>query len=226
MPSELARSLPPVDEAQLVQAALRRDARAIRQIIEKHNRQLYRIARSILRNDVEAEEAVQDAYINAFAHLDSFRGESALATWLARITMNEAFGRLRRARSAPGLDSLDAPRQEAQVLQFPHHASDPERTLAQREILQLVENAADRLPEIYRIVFVMRVIEGMTVEETAALLDLHPKTVKTRLHRARRLLREEIDNHVGPVLMEAFPFAGRRCERLTESVLQRLSLGA
>jgi RNA polymerase sigma-70 factor (ECF subfamily) len=104
-------------------------------------------------------------------------------------------------------------------------ASDnPERTIAQREILQLVERATDNLPEIFRIVFITRVIAGMSVEETADLLGLQSQTVKTRLHRARRLVREQLDEQIGPVLMDAFPFAGRRCERMTNAVMQRLGL--
>ena len=94
--------------------------------------------------------------------------------------------------------------------------------MAQREILQLVERATDNLPEIFRVVFVTRVIEGMSVDETAELLGLQPETVKTRLHRARRLVREQLDKQIGPVLMDAFPFAGRRCERLTSTVMKRL----
>ena len=95
--------------------------------------------------------------------------------------------------------------------------------MAQREILQLAERATDNLPEIFRIVFMTRVIEGMSIEETAELLGLQPETVKTRLYRARRLVREELDKQIGPVLMDAFPFAGKRCERMTNAVLQRLS---
>jgi RNA polymerase sigma-70 factor (ECF subfamily) len=103
-------------------------------------------------------------------------------------------------------------------------SDDPERTMAQREILQLVERATDKLPEIFRIVFMTRAIEGMSVEETAELLGLPPETVKTRLHRARRLVRDEVDRQIGPVLMDTFPFAGRRCERMTNAVLQRLAV--
>jgi RNA polymerase sigma-70 factor, ECF subfamily len=213
------------EDAALVRRALIRDERAFRTIMQRHNRRLYRIARAILRNDTEAEDAVQEAYIKAFTHLDSFRADSSLATWLARITINEALGRLRRERSAMGLESVGAPRPEARIIQFPQASTsdDPERTMAQREILRLVEQATDNLPEIFRIVFMTRVIEGMSVEETAELLGLQPETVKTRLHRARRLVREELDKHIGPVLMHAFPFAGKRCERITNAVLQRLS---
>jgi RNA polymerase sigma-70 factor, ECF subfamily len=165
------------------------------------------------------------AYVNAFTHLGGFRGDSTLATWLSRITINEALGRLRRERPATELDTFEAQRTEAQIIQFPQTVAsdDPERTMAQREILHLVERAIDTLPEIFRIVFMTRVIEGMSVEETAELLGIQPETVKTRLHRARRLVREELDKHIGPVLMDAFPFAGRRCDRMTNAVLQRLN---
>ena len=182
------------DDAELVRRALTRDDTAFRTIMERRNRRLYRIARGILRNDSEAEDVVQEAYVKAFTHLEAFRGDSSLATWLSRITMNEALGRLRRERPAIDLEIFEAQQTEAQIIKFPHTvtSADPERTMAQREILQLVERATDKLPEIFRIVFMTRVIEGMSIEETADLLGLQPQTVKTRLHRARRLVREEL----------------------------------
>jgi RNA polymerase sigma-70 factor (ECF subfamily) len=141
--------------------------------------------------------------------------------------MNEALGRLRRARPSVELNSLPPGALEAQIIQFPLSASeDPEKTMAQREIQHVVEHAIDELPEAFRIVFITRVIEGMNVEETAELLDLKPETVKTRLHRARNMLKENVERKIGPVVLEAFPFAGKRCERLTEAVLKRLGLGA
>ena len=216
----------PSDDAELVRRARARDSAAFRTIMERHNRRLYRIARSILRNDSEAEDAVQEAYVNALTHLGGFRGDSSLATWLSRITMNEALGRLRHERPAVDVETFGAQRTEAQIIKFPQTLTpdDPERTMAQREILQLVERATDNLPEIFRIVFMTRVIEGMSTEDTANLLGLQPETVKTRLHRARRLVRDELDKQIGPVLMDAFPFAGRRCERMTNAVLQRLTI--
>ena len=214
------------DDAELVRRALGRDRTAFRTIMERYNRRLYRIARSILRNDTEAEDVVQEAYVSAFAHLQDFRGESSLTTWLSRITINEALGRLRRDRPAVELAVIEVQRNETQIIQFPQTgaSADPERTMAQRQILQLVERATDNLPEMFRIVFVTRVIEGMSVEETADLLGLRPETVKTRLHRARRLVREQLDKQIGPVMMDAFPFAGRRCQRVTTAVMQRLGL--
>ncbi|WP_245271238.1 sigma-70 family RNA polymerase sigma factor [Mesorhizobium sp. LNJC384A00] len=103
-------------------------------------------------------------------------------------------------------------------------SDDPERTMAQRQILELVERATDSLPDVYRTVFVARVIEGLSIEETAELLGVRPETVKTRLHRARALVRKALDDQIGPVLLDAFPFAGRRCDRLTSAVMQRLGL--
>jgi RNA polymerase sigma-70 factor (ECF subfamily) len=212
----------------LAQRALAREADACHLLIRTYNQRLYRLARSILRNDAEAEEAVQEAYLRAFAHLDTFRGDSTLATWLSRIAINEALGRLRKRRRIGAAEIPESDRHgqgtEARIIPFPLGSSeaDPERTMAQRQILNLVERATDDLPEVFRTVFVARVIEGLSVEETADLLGIKPETVKTRLFRARRLVRERIEKEVGPVLMDAFPFAGRRCDRLTRSVMLRL----
>ena len=214
------------DDALLVQGARDRDEAAIRAIMQHNNRRLFRVARGILRNDGEAEDVVQATYVRAFTHLDSFRGDSSFATWLARIAMNEALGRLRRERPQVELTSLKPGVLEAQIIQFPQslNLGDPEKSMAQREIQHVVERAIDDLPEAFRIVFITRVVEGMNVEETAELLGLKPETVKTRLHRARSLLRGNVEKRIGPVVMEAFPFAGKRCERLTEAVLKRLGI--
>jgi RNA polymerase sigma-70 factor, ECF subfamily len=215
-------------DAELVGRARARDEAAIRAIMQSNNRRLYRLARGILRNDSEAEDVVQETYVRAFTHLESFRGDSSLATWLARIAMNEALGRLRRRRPSVDLDTLAPGVIEAQIIQFPLSGAsvDPEKTMAQREIQRVVEHAIDELPEAFRIVFVTRVLEGMNVEETAEILKLKPQTVKTRLHRARTMLRDHVEKKIGPVVMEAFPFAGKRCERLTDAVLKRLGFVA
>ena len=214
-------------DTELVRRALGRDEAAVRVIIAANNRRLYRLARGILRNDAEAEDVVQETYVRAFTHLKDFRGDSSLATWLSRIAMNEALGRLRRRRPGVEWSSLPEGTLEAQIIQFPlsSAASDPEKSMAQREIQHVVERAIDELPEAFRLVFVTRVLEGMNVEETAEILKIKPETVKTRLHRARSLLRDNVEKKIGPVVMEAFPFAGRRCERLTDAVLKRLGFG-
>jgi RNA polymerase sigma-70 factor, ECF subfamily len=213
-------------DAELVSRARDREEAAIRSIMQSNNRRLYRIARGILRNDGEAEDVVQETYVRAFTHLESFRGDSSLATWLARIAMNEALGRLRRQRPSVEWTTLEPGFLEAQIIQFPVSASfeDPEKTMAQREIQRVVEHAIDELPEAFRIVFITRVIEGMNVEETAEILGLKPETVKTRLHRARTMLRDNVERKIGPVVIDAFPFAGKRCERLTDAVVKRLGL--
>ena len=213
-------------DAELVARALARDEAAIRAILQANNRRLYRLARGILRNDSEAEDVVQETYVRAFTHLEDFRGDSSLATWLGRIAINEALGRLRRRRPGVEWTSLPPGTLEAQIIQFPLSAAseDPEKSMAQREIQHVVERAIDELPEAFRIVFITRVIEGMNVEETAEILGLKPETVKTRLHRARTMLRNNVEKKIGPVVMDAFPFAGKRCERLTDAVLKRLSL--
>lgn len=212
-----------VDDMELARRALARDGSAFRMIMQMHNQRLYRLARGVVHNNSEAEDIVQEAYVHAFAHLRSYRGESSLATWLSRIVINEALGRLRNQRRAAA-SAASARYQEAQIIPFPLTTSpdDPERTMAQRQILNLVEQATDALPDLYRTVFVARVIEGLSIEETADMLDLRPETVKTRLHRARQLVRKQLDEQIGPVLLDAFPFAGRRCERLSAAVMKRL----
>src|SRR3954467_8520172 len=216
------------DDAQLARNALAGDVAAFRTIMQQHNRRLYRIARGILRNDSEAEDVVQETYVRAFTHLGDFRGDSSLATWLSRIAMNEALGRLRRQRPGVEWTSLPEGTIEAQIIRLPHSGTseDPEKSMAQRQIQNVVEHAIDELPDPFRVVFITRVIEGMNVEETAEILQLKPETVKTRLHRARTMLRDNVEKKIGPVVMEAFPFAGRRCERLTQAVLKRLSMSA
>lgn len=209
----------------LVRRAVARDADAIRAIMQANNQRLYRLARGIVGNASEAEDVVQEAYLHAFMSLESFRGGAALSTWLSRIVINEALGRLRRKRRESAVIEPGGPTTEARILQFPMNTNeDPERAVAQRQILHLVERATDRLPVEFRSVFMARVVEGLSIEETADLLDIRPETVKTRLHRARQMVRKEIDEQIGPVLMDAFPFAGRRCVRLTEAVLRRLGL--
>ncbi len=192
-------------------------------IIKTNNQRLYRLARGILRDDSEAEDVVQDTYIRLFTHLDEFRGDASLTTWLSRIAINEALGRVRKRKLIAPLPPADSVA-SADIIPFPRQTSseDPERTMAQREIQQVVEQAVDDLPDPFRIVFVARVMEGMSVEATADLLDLNVITIKTRLHRARKMLRDSVELRIGPVALDAFPFAGRRCDRLTDAVMKRL----
>ena len=225
MPHLHAKSAYAPDDLALVQRALAGEGNAFRLIMRRNNQRLYRLARGIVHDDSEAEDVVQEAYVRAFAHLRDFRGDASLSTWLSRIAINEALGRVRNARRRADLDPGAETPTEAQVIPFPLNAEfDPERNVAQRQIVQLVEAAIDALPDEFRTVFVARVVEGLSIEETADLLDIVPETVKTRLHRARVMIRKQLDRQIGPVLLEAFPFAGRRCDRLVAAVVQRLGI--
>lgn len=219
-----ARNLASLNDADLVENARRGDHDAFREIMTRHNQRLYRLARMLLKDDAEAEEAVQEAYLRAFTGLAGFRGEAALTTWLTRIVLNEALGRKRRKRPTVELEVVETlQQQKAQIISFPTADSDPERHAAQREIRRLIERAIESLPEPFRLVFVMRDVEEMSIEETAAFLNIRPETVKTRLHRARRLMRQALDQRLASALKDTFPFAGLRCARITEQVLRRLA---
>lgn len=213
-----------LDDQTLVRLAMAQDAAALRTIMTRYNQRLYRLARSILVDDSEAEDVLQEAYLSAFSHLADFRGDAALASWLSRIVINESIARLRKKRRFPTVPPAHPGPDSAQIIAFPNTASpdDPERHMAQRQILELVEKTTDSLPESFRAVFMARAIEGLSTEETAELLDIKPETVKTRLFRARKLLRERMEAQVGEVLGDAFPFAGERCACVTEKVMKRL----
>ena len=221
------RNLDTLDDAELVRLARTRDGDAFRAIMQRNNRRLYRVARSVVHDDGEAEDVVQAAYVSAFSSLDQFRGDASLGTWLTRIALNEALGRLRRQRPTVGFAILDAESSgKSQIIPFPLMSPDmdPERAAAQHQIRHLIEGAIDGLPEIFRVVFVMREMEDMSIEETAGILGLQPATVKTRLHRARRLLRQALNDQVASTLTEAFPFDGKRCRQSADKVLERLQL--
>jgi RNA polymerase sigma-70 factor (ECF subfamily) len=195
--------------------------------MQRNNRRLYRVARSVVQDDGEAEDVVQESYVRAFGSLNQFRGDSSLATWLTRIALNAALERLRQERPKVGLEILDArPADTSQVIPFPLMSAtiDPERSAAQLQIRHLIEGAIDELPEIFRVVFVMRDVENLSIDETAEFLKLPSATVKTRLHRARRQLRRALDEQLASTLTEAFPFDGRRCRQSAEKVLERLQL--
>jgi RNA polymerase sigma-70 factor (ECF subfamily) len=212
-------------EKDLVARALRNDEVAIRAIVSQNNRRLFRLARSILKDDAEAEDVVQECYFRAFSRLGDFHGEARLSTWLTRIVINEACGRLRHRRTSADLESSNVEQTltDAQIIPFPLPSQlDPERSMAQREIAQILERAIDALPQPFRVVLVARLVEEMSVEQTAELLGLRPETVKTRLHRARKLLRAALDREVGSLFTDLFPFAGRRCQRMADAVIVRL----
>lgn len=207
-------------DAELLSLIRRGEPAAFAALMRQNNRRLYRLARSIVRDESEAEDVVQETYVRALAHLGDFRGEASLATWLARIAANEALGRLRRRR--PMVDLSQA--ENVIALSGAGNTINPESAAARREVRRVIERAVDELPANFRTVFMLRAVEQMSIAETAALLAISPETVKTRFHRANRLLRQALSAEFASILDDAFPFAGARCDALTARVLARLGL--
>jgi RNA polymerase sigma-70 factor, ECF subfamily len=218
-------TLKQTSERELIGLARGGSGAATSEIMRRNNRRLFRAARGVIGTDWEAEEVVQDAYVRAFRALGTFREEAALGTWLTRIVINEAQGRLRGRRETMPLTELDD-RTMGEIIQFPRGAlyADPERQAAIGEIRILLEGAIDALPTPFREVFILRQVEGLSTEETAAALSIELETVKTRLHRARTRLRQALQDQLAPSLKDAFPFEGESCRRLTRTVLHRLGL--
>jgi RNA polymerase sigma-70 factor (ECF subfamily) len=213
-------------DSELVRRAAANDHEAFRVLMRRHNQMLYRAARSILKNEAEAEDAVQEAYLQAYRAMGNFRGDAKVSTWLVRIAVNESITRLhkhtRRAEviRLEGDDSQD------------HHSSEdsmnesspeqPERAAVRSETRRLLEAKIDELPDAFRTVFVLRAVEELTVEEAAAVLDIPEATVRTRFFRARGLLRESLSREIDLAHSDAFSFAGARCDRIIANVMARL----
>jgi RNA polymerase sigma-70 factor (ECF subfamily) len=187
-------------------------------LMRRHNTRVYRAVRSILRDEDEAEDAMQQAYLSAFVHLRDFAGGARFSTWLTRIALNEALGRLRRHRP---LVALDVVREEPSMP--PDPPPTPEGDAARRELGALLERAIDGLPEIYRTVVMLRDVEGMSTGEAADALGIAEEAVKTRLHRARAMLQARVTALAGEGLGAAFPFYAPRCDRVVHGVMARLS---
>lgn len=220
-----ARDYAALDDAALVACVLAGERDAFRQIMQRCNQRMFRVVRGVIRNEAEAEDVVQEAYVHGYEKLASFRGEASLATWLTRIALNEAYGRLRRRRDSVDIDDIDLSASvAAQLIAFPGHVlgDDPAEEAARTQMRRLLEQAVDALPEAFRLVYLLRDVEGCSVEETALALELRQETVKTRLHRARRQLRDALANRLSMAQGEAFSFMGARCVRMTETVMARI----
>jgi RNA polymerase sigma-70 factor, ECF subfamily len=218
-----ATILASVSDAELLARTGIGDTQAFVALMQRHNRRLYRVARAVAGNDVEAEDIVQAGWTQAFVAARGFRGESLASTWLVRIVLNEAFGRRRKQRPMIEIEKLDE-RLGAEVIAFPSSRSNPESDAERAQIRRMLEKAIDDLPQPFRVVFMMRVVEEMNVEEVAVVLDLPPATVKTRLHRARAKLKKALERQVGATLNEAFSFEGAKCRGMAERVLATLGL--
>jgi len=197
---------------------------AIRLMVKRHNQTLFRTARAILRDDSEAEDALQEAYMKAIQGIGGFRSDAKLSTWLVRIVVNEALGRLKRARRTAEVIPLasDVSEHEEANRKADDNAASPETETLRAETRRIMERRIDALPESFRTVFVLRAIEELSVEETAAALEIPEATVRTRFFRARGLLRESLSRELDVALGDAFHFAGQRCDRITENVMARL----
>ena len=212
-------------DAELARRVAGGDTAAFEVLMRRHNRTLYRTARAILRDDAEAEDALQEAYLQAYQGIGGFRGEAKLSTWLARIVANESLMRLRKLARRAGIVPLQPGAAIEQLPELPDPSMDqtPERSAQRSEMRRLLEANIDALPDDYRAVFVLRAVEEMSVEETAAVLGIPPATVRSRLFRARSLLREALAAKIDLACEEAFAFAGERCDRIVANVMRRIA---
>ncbi|MGV2291638.1 RNA polymerase sigma factor [Trinickia sp. YCB016] len=202
------------------------DRSAFELLMRRHNRRLYRLARATLRNDAEAEDALQDAYLLAYRSIGKFRGDAALLTWLSRLVLNECFGRLRRATRRQNVFPIVDLNPQADLDAMSAHDSDsPDNAAARAEVRALLERKLDALPEAFRVVFVLRSVEEMSVEETAQCLDIPEATVRSRHFRAKSLLRESLASEFDLAERDLFEFGGAHCDRVVAKVMQTLGKG-
>nr|WP_246860647.1 RNA polymerase sigma factor [Noviherbaspirillum sp. UKPF54] len=192
-------------------------------LMRRYNRRLYRTARSFIKDDAEAEDVLQDAYVLAYRSIGTFRGEAALLTWLTRIVVNEAAARLRKTARRAELFRIDGGELDLDAAEVGEGAPDrPEHAAMRAEARALIEKKIDELPAALRIVFVLRAMEELSVEEVAACLNIPQATVRTRFFRARSVLREALSREIDFAFEDAFSFAGARCNRIVAAVTDRL----
>jgi RNA polymerase sigma-70 factor (ECF subfamily) len=208
------RSTRLADEA-IVDRVLDGEAALFETLMRRHNERVYRAVRAILRDDSEAEDVMQEAYVNAYTHLRQFDRRAKFATWLTKIAVYEALGRIRRRGRSTAMDT-----HELEPLMPPAPLPDPEREAFGRELGRLIESAVDRLGDGYREVFMLRQIEGLSTAETAELLDVSQDVVKTRFSRARHAIQQDLLERAGSAV--AFTFGQERCDRVVAAVLARL----
>jgi RNA polymerase sigma-70 factor (ECF subfamily) len=189
-------------------------------LMRRYNQRLFRVTRSIVKNDLEAEDIIQDAYVRAYEHLSQFEGRARFSTWLTKIAIYEAYARVRRIdyQKVDMLSSL-----EDQGLDLKSKGRNPEQQIYDGELKMMLEKAFDALSDDYRSVFMLREIEGLSTAETAECLDISEENVKIRLHRARASLQRELYSLAGANMNMAFQFLGARCDRIVNRVLERIS---
>jgi RNA polymerase sigma-70 factor (ECF subfamily) len=209
-----------LSDEEVVQRVINGECALFEILMRRYNQRLFRVTRSIVNNDLEAEDIIQDAYVRAYEHLPQFEGRARFSTWLTKIAIYEAYARIRRV-DYQKVDSISA--LEGQGMSFAADDRNPEQQIYDGELKMVLEKAFDKLPDDYRSVFMLREVEKLSTAETAECLDISEENVKTRLHRARAVLRREIYALVGTEGNQAFQFLGSRCDRIVERVLQRIS---
>lgn len=221
----LQAAAPADDDAALAARVGGGDAAAFELLMRRHNRRLYRLARSMLRDAAEAEDALQDAYLAAYRSMGHFRAEASLATWLSRVVANQCLARLRRQARRDNIVpmvSLGGPDEEEPHPMPASEAETPDGALVRAELRAVLERKLDELPEAFRTVFVLRSVEELSVEETARSLDIPEATVRSRHFRARSLLRESLAQEIDLAERDVFSFDGARCDRIVARVLERV----
>lgn len=221
MATEVRRVAPePATDEEIVKRVLGGESALFEILMRRYNQRLYRVARSILHNDAQAEDVMQTAYVHAYEHLHQFAGLASFGAWITRIAVNEALARIRmeeRYQVPPGEgDMMDS---------FASPAPDPERSAANTEVARMLESLVEDLPEISRAVFMLRDVEGMSTQETSDALGISQDNVKVRLHRARAQLRQGLETHVSASARSAFLFHAVRCDAVVQGVFARLHIG-
>ena len=225
MTQVLTHAVPPLkeDDQALVRRILGGDRSAFELVMRRHNRRLYRLARATLKNDAEAEDALQEAYLHAYRSIAQFRGDATLSTWLARILLNECFGRLRRDARRQNVIPIAGSLSENDADAIPDNDTEnPDTATIRAEMRELLERKLDQLPVAFRTVFVLRSVEDMSVEETARCLGISEATVRSRHFRAKSLLRESLAKELDLAESDVFEFGGVHCDRVVAAVLTRL----
>jgi RNA polymerase sigma-70 factor, ECF subfamily len=219
--AEVTTSYEPLSDEEVVTRVLAGDTGMFEVIMRRHNQRLYRVARAILRNDGEAEDVMQDAYVRAYEHLNQFAGKAKFSTWLTRIAVHESLARQHRGSRYQDLDPMSEPEGD-RMDSFASLAPDPEQQASNSELRKLLEHAVEKLPDAYRAVFMLRDVEEMSTSEAAYALEITEENVKIRLHRARALLRKGLYAQAGKQNRQTFSFHALRCDRVVKNVFARI----
>jgi RNA polymerase sigma-70 factor, ECF subfamily len=205
----------PMPDSEVVERVQAGEPALYELLMRRHNQRLFRVIRSVITDDGEAEDVLQDAWVRAFEHLGQFEGRSSFATWVTKIAFYEALTRARKGKRLVAFE--DANGDTVTVT-----TNDPEKQAMQGELRQVLRSAVDRLPATYRSVFMLREVEQLSTTETAECLNLSEEAVKTRLHRSRSLLRQDLESLLGPAIVESYLFMGDRCDRTVAAVMDRI----